>query len=67
MNIDGQVAMVTGAGAEGTGRSIALALARMGRLSGRGRHRSYWWKGNGSPDRGCWGSLRVRAGERSDR
>jgi 3-oxoacyl-[acyl-carrier protein] reductase len=28
MNIDGRLAMVTGAGAEGTGRSIALALAR---------------------------------------
>ena len=30
MNIDGQLAIVTGAGAEGTGRSVALALARKG-------------------------------------
>jgi NAD(P)-dependent dehydrogenase (short-subunit alcohol dehydrogenase family) len=30
MKIEGQVAIVTGAGAEGTGRSIALALARRG-------------------------------------
>jgi NAD(P)-dependent dehydrogenase (short-subunit alcohol dehydrogenase family) len=30
MKIEGQVAIVTGAGAEGTGRAIALALARLG-------------------------------------